>query len=52
MHLLDAAGHGVPQLRKACCLDIRTTMMWVGPTSTLYQKGDVELADFQGVGYR
>ena len=30
----------------------RTTMMWVGPTSTLNQKGDVEFADCQGVGYR
>ena len=27
-------------------------MMWVGPTSTLYQNGDVELADCQGDGYR
>jgi hypothetical protein len=34
------------------CCGQRTMMMCVGPTSTLYQKGDEEPADTYGVGYR
>ena len=46
-----ARGANVEQTRCSGSVPwMRTMMMCMGPTSTLYQKGDDELADLYGVG--
>jgi len=39
-------------MQRAAAGDERTMMMCAGPTSTAYQKGVLDPADLNGVGYR